>query len=476
MAGIVSMGCYIPFYKLNRDQIAAAWGRRSLKGDRSVANNDEDSITMAIEAALNCIEDKENIDGLFFGTTTSPYQEKSGAGLIATVCDLKKEIITADYGNSLRAGLAALTAAMNAVSAKAAKKVLVTTSDCRLGYPRSDQEQLFGDGAAAIMIGDEDVIASLDAHYSINNEIVDIWRNTEDVFVRTGEERFIITEGYEATMKAAVTGLMKKAGIKPADIKKLVLTTPDARANSAVAKKLGFDSKTQVQDALMSSIGNCGTAQPLMLLIAALEVALPGDKILLAGYGNGADAYLFTVTDLIGKFNAKKPGQAYLKEKANYLSYERYLSYRGILETVPGEPFRTLPSNSAYWRDQESILRFYGSKCEKCGISCFPIQRICPSCGSIDEFRKVPFSGEKGKVFTYSIDNLAGRSDDPSVVQTVVETDDGARFYLQMTDCNPSEVEIGLEVEFTFRHIYKGANFNNYYWKCRPVRDGRVSE
>jgi len=156
-------------------------------------------------------------------------------------------------------------------------------------------------------------------------------------------------------------------------------------------------------------------------------------------------------------------------------TYQLYLSFRGIIEPMPGEPFRLFPSNSAYWREQESILQFLGSRCKKCGASIFPIQRICFSCGAKDEFDKIPCYSKKGKVFTYSIDKLAGRSDEPVVIQTVVDADDRTRFYLIMTDYDPSELKVGLEVEFTFREIYKGANFNNYYWKCRPVRNGGAS-
>ena len=59
------------------------------------------------------------------------------------------------------------------------------------------------------------------------------------------------------------------------------------------------------------------------------------------------------------------------------------------------------------------------------------------------------------------------------VVQTVVEMDgDPLRFYCMMTDCVPSEVRVGMPVELTFRRIYEGAGFHNYFWKCRPMRVG----
>jgi uncharacterized OB-fold protein len=103
----------------------------------------------------------------------------------------------------------------------------------------------------------------------------------------------------------------------------------------------------------------------------------------------------------------------------------------------------------------------------------YPLQRICYSCRSKDDFEKVRLSDKTGKVFTFSLDNLAGRSDDPVVVQTVVELDEAnARFYCMMTDCVPADVKVGMPVELTFRRLYEGAGFYNYFWKCRPVRDG----
>lgn len=471
MVGITSIGTHIPYLRLNRDLAAKAWGRGSLKGERSVANNDEDTITMAVEAAMNCRRTQNcDVDGLFFASTCAPYTEKSSAGLVATVCDLQEQVITSDFANSLRAGTGALRAALDTVKAGSAKNVVVAAADCRLGYPRSDQEQQFGDGAAAIMIGSEKVIATFEAHYSINHEIVDVWRNPGDTFVNVGEGRFIMDEGYNPCLKKVMAGILKKTGLKPAEFKKVIITTPDMRAYLNLAKKTGFDA-TQVQDALMAEVGNCGAAQPLLLLVAALEEAQPGDLLLLAAYGNGADAFVFKVTDEIKNIKPWKSVKKQIANKTLLPSYEKYLSYRGLLDVQPGEPFKIFGSNSAYWREQKSIVKFYGSKCNHCGAACFPINRICPNCGTRDEYEEVPCAGKTARMFTYTIDNLAGRSDDPVVVQSVVDTADGARFYLMMTDYERAEVEIGMEVEFTFRKIWEGANFNNYFWKCRPVRN-----
>ena len=321
MIGITAFGAYIPVYRLSRDTIANAWERGSLKGERSVANSDEDSLTMAVDSGVNCLSrlDRNQIDGLYFATTNAPYKEKLCAGVIATALDFRNDVTTADFGNSLRAGTAALRAALDAVKAGSAGTILVAASDCRLAYPRSDQEQLFGDGAAAFIIGKDNVIAEVESSLSINKEIIDVWRNDNDRFVRVGEGRFILTEGYMASMKEVISGLLNRSGKKPSDIKKLVIPSPDHRSSATLAKGLGFDPEKQMQDPLLSNVGHCGAAHPLILLIAALEDARPGDTILMASYGDGADAFVLRVTDKIAKSRAMYGVKATWKAGCSYL-------------------------------------------------------------------------------------------------------------------------------------------------------------
>src|SRR4030042_255784 len=134
MSGIISYGAYIPIWRLNRDAIGAAWGRASFGGERSVSNNDEDTVTMAVGAVLDCLAgiDRDSIDGLYFASTTAPFQEKQCAAMVAAAADLKPDIITADFGNSLRAGTSALRAALDAVNSGSAENVIVVAADWRL--------------------------------------------------------------------------------------------------------------------------------------------------------------------------------------------------------------------------------------------------------------------------------------------------------------------------------------------------------
>ena len=476
--GIALCGSYLPKYRLDRGLIAANWGRSSLGGERTVANNDEDAITMAVEAARNCLRgrEREEIGGLFLATTSAPYKEKMNSAVMASALDLKRELVTADFGHSLRAGTGALKAAFDAVRSESLPSALVTAADCRLGYPRSDQEQSFGDGGAAVLVSGRDLWATLEGDYSICNEMHDVWRNPEDTFVRTWESRFILGEGYTDTMVEAVRGILKKYGLEAKAVSKAILPAPDPRTLQGLAKKLGFDLKTQVQDPLINTLGYCGTAQALLMLVAALEEAKPGDLLLLANYADGADTLLFRVTGEILKGGNQRRLKTFLAQKLMLTSYARFLSYKGLIETVPGEPFRLFPSASVTWREANSILRAHGSRCQACGKVTFPIQRICYHCQARDQFVEFPIADLQGEVFTFTLDNLAGRSDDPVVVQTIADLgQEKVRFYSMMTDCPPSEVKIGLPVEMTFRRIYDGMGIHNYFWKLRPVVQEEVS-
>ena len=470
--GIVSIGSYVPYYRIERKLIGTAWDRGAMKGEKAVSNIDEDSLTMAVEAAINSLANvkREDISALYFATNTSPYAEKSAASIIATVCDLPVETFTVDICGTTRAGSAAMKMALDAASGTD-KNILITAADTRSGYPKSDQEQLFGDAAAAVIVGQENIIAELVCSYSITTEIVDVWRNTDETYVNYGEGRFIMDKGYIPSMRKAVKGVMGKAAAQAKDFAKIILSTPGMKDGESIAKKEGFTVE-QIQNNFMLEVGNCGAAQPLLMLADAIETSTAGDLILLAAYGNGADAFVFKVTEQVDKLKKHNPVAKTIATKRNLASYTKFLSFSGNLEANPGEPFRTFPSNAAYMRDTGAILKLTGSKCKKCGTGIYPVNRICPKCTSKDDFEVIRLSERKAKVFTYSIDALAGSSEDPLVVQTVADDAEGYRYYLIMTDFDKTKISIGMEVEFTFRKMYVGGNYINYYWKCRPVQRG----
>ncbi|HKG23915.1 MAG TPA: OB-fold domain-containing protein [Blastocatellia bacterium] len=473
MTGITSTGAYIPFYRLARKEIARAWGGRAGEGERAVANVDEDSLTMAVEAVRDLLDGREgrDVDGLMYATTTSPYGEKQASALIATVVDLRHDCRTADHTGSLRSATTAIRAALDAVGAGSASRIIIAASDTRLAPPRSAGERSFGDAASAIEVGSDRVIARLLSSHSTVDEITDVWRKNDDRFVSGWEERFAVTQGYLRVVRRAVGELFERSAVGPSEIAKAIFYAPDPGSLGAVAKSLGLNAG-QVPDHLFASVGNTGAAMPLLVLSSVLEEARAGDKLLVVGYGSGCDALLFEVTAEIEKSRqtGRRGVRGHLASKGSLASYERYAKFRELIETEAAR--RQAPSASApqTWRRRDEIYKLHGYRCLDCGKVQYPRQRVCIGCQARDNFESVPLAGKTARLFTFTVDFL-NADPDPPTVMSVVDFEGGGRAYLMMTDRDPSEVKIDQDVEMTFRRLYDAEGFTNYYWKCRPPRD-----
>jgi hydroxymethylglutaryl-CoA synthase len=473
MAGIVSYGAYIPFYRLSRSEIASAWGMRAGTGERAVANYDEDSLTMAIAAARDCIQgiDTAKIDGLYFASTTSPYKEKQSAATIAVVLGLPEEAITIDFSGSLRCGTNALKAAMDAVDSGTRRSILVCAADNRLGYPNGPDEMTFGDGAAAILVGSKELIATIDQYYSRYHEIQDVWRSDRDTYVRTAEDRFSMDMGYSRIMGDCISAFLDKINLTTADFAKAAIYSPNQRQMSRLSRKLGL-SENQVDDVLPSSVGNTGSAMCLMSLVAALEQADQGEKILLANYGNGCDVFTLTTADSITSRKDRRGIKKYLSSKSMLTPYSRYLKWREIIQVQPAArpPIEARqPSPVAQWRERMWELRLTGTKCRQCGTPQYPPQRVCLVCHAKDQFDPYTFFDKPAKVFSFSHDYIVQSVDSPVTV-TFVDFEGGGRLMCDMTDRDPATVEVGMPLEMSFRKLYYVGGIYNYWWKCQPVR------
>jgi hydroxymethylglutaryl-CoA synthase len=459
MAGILSYGAYVPLRRLST----------GAQSEKSVANWDEDSLTMAVAAATDCLcdIDRRTVDGLYFATTTPPYGEKLAGTTAAWATDLRTDILTADITDSLRAGTAALRMAADAVKAGSAKRLLVTASDLRTGT--GNMNNSFGDGAAALLIGEGDIIATIEASYSLNNELLDVWRASGVRNVRSWEDRFVFEEGYLKVVPQAVKSFLEKTGISLNDINKAAFYGPDMRRHRQLGGILGLKPE-QVQDPLFDKMGNTGTAFSLMLLVAALEGANPGDMILLVSYGDGADVLLLKVTDKIkgvkGKWGIKKN----LAAKMLMRSAGEYAAIREFANSDP-ERFDGA-SASVIARERDAIYSLHSVKCLTCGTVQYPPQRICTRCHTRDNFEPYRFVDKKGRVFTYT---LKYGGDIPAFarpgVDTMVDFEGGGRALFGMTDMIADEVKVGMDVAMSFRTLGVGGGIRNYFWRCMPPRE-----
>lgn len=470
MIGVKSIAAYVPYFRLNRSELARAWKGGSIGGEKAVANYDEDSLTMAAEAGKFCVRDlgRDQISGLFFASTTPPYGEKSSASILAAVLDLAKEAFTMDLTDSLRSGTSAFLTALNGVQQGTMKEALVLTADCRLGRAGSELEQLGGDASAAVLLGTSNLLATFEGSYTLSDPFIDFWRQGDEIFINSWEDRFIKLYGFTRVVIEGIKGLLKKYELTIADFAKVIIPAPDARTLQDVTKQLGLK-PNQVQDPLFANIGSAGAAQVFLMLAAALEEAKAGDRLLVANYGDGCDLLILRATEEVERARGRTYLANFLNAKMPLENYEKYLTFKG---TVEKEPPRRPPQDTSLpvlWRDRKSVLALYGGKCKKCGTPHYPLQRVCFGCKTKDQFEEVRLVDKKAEVYTFTKDNLYGAID-PPLVMTVVEIEGGYRIYCQMTDRDPEKVKVGMPVEMTFRKLHEARGLNNYFWKCRPVR------
>ncbi|MFX1364546.1 MAG: OB-fold domain-containing protein [Promethearchaeota archaeon] len=476
MIGIKSYGVYLPKYLLPREFIGKAWDFPIVPGTKSVAMADEDSLTMSVEAGLDCLIgfDPKTVDGLFFASTTQVYTEKDSASLIATILDMREEIITADFTDSLKAGTTAVARAVDTIKAnKDIKSILVVAADTRVPEPSTMWEYGFADGAAALLIAeDENLPLSIDDYYSISANVTGPWKRTDkDKFIRTFEVK-MDTKFYFESITKVMSEILKRNNLKPEDISAAAYYYNNPRMHSTVSKLMKFAGGV-AQNSVFFQLGDLGTPMPFILLIGALRRPKPEAKILMTGFGDGADAILMQVQNRDALRNLGKTRMGLIghqKSMASLKNYNKYLDFKEILEK---ERYIRKSSIVTIWRDTASVYKWYGIKCKNCGAVQYPdMLRSCYVCRADDQFERVKLS-LKGSIFTYTLDHLVGGTySNTPVPRCVIDLDSGGRVLLNMTEIDKPEenVQIGMRVEMTFRKEHEGAQFKNYYWKCRPER------
>ncbi len=477
--GILSFGAYLPRARLQRKAIAAAnsWfapGLRGLaKGERAICNWDEDSITMAVEAARDCLNgvDRGTLTQLVLASSTLPFDDRQNAGVVANALQLKSALRSMDQAGSQRAGSTALAAALD--GAAAAGLTLVVASDARKAKAGSTQEMHYGDGAAAVLVGHGEPIAKLIASHSETVDFVHQYRMHDRAHDYAWEERWVRDEGYMKIVPRAVAALLAKCSVDAASITHFCMPGTLSRIGAAVAKRCGL-SDAAVRDNLAAVCGDTGVGHPLLLLAAALEDAKPGDRILLAAFGEGCDALLFEVTAAITKPNARRGVKGALAARREDGNYMRYLSFNGLLDMERGmraEPDKPTQMTVLY-RNRDMIQGLMGGKCRTCGTVQYPRQRYCvnPECNALDSQDDYAFSERSGTLMSYTADSLT-YSPDPPTYFGMVAFDGGGRMLMDFSEVEAGKIDVGLPVRLVFR--IKDADpmrgFVRYFWKATPA-------
>ena len=469
MRGIVSIAGYVPYRRLDRTEIPATFGTGGGRGTRSVASYDEDTTTMAVEAARlarRAAPDAAHPEAVWFATASPAYLDKNNASAIHAALRLDPSVPAFDFGGALRSGPGALAAALSGTG-----RTLVLASDQRDGLPAGGDEAQGGDGAAAVLVGDDSaatpVIAERLGSAGVTEEFLERWRTPGSRRSRAWEERFGEVK-YGPLATRAWKLALDEAGIGPEAVDHLIVTGMHARAVRGIAARLGATNATPVDD-LSSSVGNTGTAHPGLLLASALETAEPGRVIALVVLADGVDVIILRTTPALASY---RPARTVATQIANGapLPYGKFLSWRGAVSLEPPrrpEPDRISASVAA--RTDEWKYSFTGSRDRTSGELHLPPARVSRVGDTVDDMLPAPMSEIEGTIALFTIDRIA-YSPSPPIAFAVVDFDGGGRHPVELTDVDVDRLEIGGRIEMTFRKLFTSDEIHNYFWKARPVR------
>lgn len=462
MAGILRYGSYVPFYRLDRARLAG-----SGQGERSVASFDEDGTSLAVEASREAMRGCDQVpSSLLFASTSHPYAEKLNAAAVHAALDLPAAVRCLDIGSTARSGLSALALGKEIASQAPA---LICAADVVVGAPSGPRESKGGDAACCFLIGDgPQAGARILSSASHTEELLDVWRGPEQPFARQWEERFAEQRLVPALI-AVLERSLQDTGLAAGDLARVAVDTAHPRIASSLARKFRL-SPEQLRDPLTDSVGRAGAANAGLLLADLLDSASPGDRVAVLSAADGAEALIVEATDRIGEVRPRRSVAHWVASKRSGLPYERYLKWREILPfEPPRRPDPPRPAAPPMQRSERWKYAFVGSRCQSCGAVNLPPQQVCVQCGAVDEMESVPFADATARIATYTIDHLAYSMQRP-VIAAVVDFEAGGRFACELADVAPESVQIGQELEMTFRRLYTSEGVRNYFWKARPRR------
>ncbi|MCA9974272.1 MAG: hydroxymethylglutaryl-CoA synthase [Anaerolineales bacterium] len=334
--GIVGYGAYVPRYRIPAAEIAKMWkgseGGVPVK-EKSVNGLDEDVVTMSIEAARNAMLragiNPQEIRAVWVGSESHPYAVKPTSTIVAEAIGAVPNTQAADWEFACKAGTEAMQAAIGFVGSGMARYALSIGMDTAQGRPGDALEYTAAAGGAAMLIGPAaEAVALINGSYSFVTDTPDAWRRAKAQYPSHGD-RFTGEPAYFAHITGAAEAIMGALNRQPSDYTWAVFHQPNAKFPERVAQQLGF-TKEQIKPGLLSPrIGNTYAGSTMIGLTAVLDIAQPGDRILIISYGSGAgsDAFDFEVTErLLDVRDRATKTEAYISRRTliDYATYTRF--------------------------------------------------------------------------------------------------------------------------------------------------------
>lgn len=474
MVGIVAVGAYVPLLRLQRAAMAqaTAWFNPGLtghaRGERALANWDEDTLTMAVEAARDCLweRDRSAIGKVILASTSLPFADRLNAGVIKEALNLPDALGALDVTGSQRAGTSALLAAL-----ESGRPTLCVASERRLAKPASDAEFINGDAAAAFLVGDRNPIAEFLGSHSTTLDFVDHFRPTDRPYDYEWEGRWVRDEGYRKLIPPAVAEALKALDLEAAGVDHFIAALPVAGLDSALASDLGIRPEA-VCASLRDTLGFAGAAHPLVLLAQVLETARPGALIVLLAFGQGCDVLVFRVTDAAAGRREALGVAGWLARRRPETNYLKHLAFSGAVALDGGmrAEIDLRQSPSMLYRERKTILSFVGGRCRETGTVQYPktavsVARNARLVNTQDDY---PMAELRAEIVSFTADRLAYSPDPPSCYG-IVAFEGGGRVMADFSDVDPDALAVGQSMRMMFRiKRQDGAGFKHYFWKAVP--------
>jgi hydroxymethylglutaryl-CoA synthase len=339
--GIIGYGAYVPRYRLPATEVERIWtdgkGGIPIK-EKSVPGLDEDVVTMSIEAARNAMARAGGVNpalirAVWVGSESHPYAVKPTSTIVAETIGATPHTQAADWEFACKAGTEALQAAIGLVGSGMARYAMAIGADTAQARPGDALEYTAGAGGAAYLVGPAaEALAVFEGSFSYVTDTPDFWRRAHQHYPSHGG-RFTGEPAYFKHSLGAARGLMETLGATAADYTYAVFHQPNAKFPQTAGKQLGFSREQIAPGLLAGDIGNTYAGSSLLGLTAILDVAKPGDRVLLVSYGSGAgsDAFSLCITDTIAERRSKSPMTRDYVARRKEIDYGTYVRFVGKL-------------------------------------------------------------------------------------------------------------------------------------------------
>lgn len=471
VTGITAIGIHLPRLRLARASMAAAMNwlspRSDVRGARTLAFWDEDPVTMGVAAARACLSQapaaREIVRTLAFASTTPVFAEPQNASLVHAALRLPAETLAQDTSGTLRCGLIALQAAL-----EGAAPALLVAADSPVSPAGGVAEMRYGDGAAAVLVGGGPELLAYRGGASLTAPFIERYRAADRPLATDWEERWVREEGFLAFVPRAVADALAKAGLEARDIQHLVLPSVIPGCARAVAQAAGLG-HARLAGNLDADCGDTGTAHALVMLAGAMEEMKPGERVVVAQFGQGATALVLEATEALAGFAAG--ASAALAAGIPETNYLKLPIFRGLLPWERGLRGRA-PVNEALttaFRNSQALLGFVGGRSPETGHVQFPASRLAAAETGFHAQPQEPWplADLGGTVATTTADRLAFSRSPPNCYG-LVDIAGGGRLMMDFTDPDAASIAVGDTVRFVFRikDMDERTGFRRYFWKA----------